>query len=191
MASRNHAFEIDEYYHCYNRGTEKRVIFNDPQDYSYFLSSLRAYNSKIIRGKLHLYPADMSDEKVVEIVSYCILPNHYHLVLKELVENGISYFMKRVGVGYTMYFNKKYKRSGVLFQGKFKSKYIPSDQDLRQVVSYVTNNFQIHNISDSKLYRSKLNQESDIIRGWTSDNMTYNDMSEIVEIIKELRLSFD
>lgn len=191
MTNRNHAFEIEEYYHCFNRGTEKRNIFLDAQDYNYFLKSLDAYNSKIVRGKLRLYPTVMVDKKVVEIITYCILPNHYHLVLKELVENGISFFMKRVGVGYTMYFNKKYRRSGVLFQGKFKSKHIPTDQDLRQVVAYVTNNFQVHGISNSKLYRSKLNHDSDIVRGWTSDNTMKNNISEIVKIIKELRQAFD
>jgi hypothetical protein len=96
-----------------------------------------------------------------------------------------------VGTGYTLYFNKKNKRSGSLFQGAFKSKYIGTDQDLRQVIAYVTHNYQVHNITDKKLYRSELNKDLDIVRGFTSNNLEENNLKEIVAIIKELRLSYD
>lgn len=191
MANRNHVFAIDEYYHCYNRGTDKRTVFEDTQDYEYFQKSLNAYNTTLVLGKLRLYDNEIQAEsKLVEILSYCLLPNHYHIILRESVEHGISQFMQRVGVGYTMYFNEKNERSGGLFQGTFKSKHIESDQDLRQVISYVTYNHMIHNIKDPALFRSKLNKSSDIVRGLTSNNMLPSNMTEIVDIIKMHRLSF-
>lgn len=192
MANRNHQFEIDEYYHCFNRGTDKRVIYVDGNDYSYFLRSIDAYNSTEVYGKLRLHQNVPTEQRIVEVISYNLLPNHFHIVLKELTEHGISKFMQRVGVGYTMYFNEKYKRSGALFQGAFKSKHVSDDQNLRQVIAYVTFNHLVHNTFNATLFRSWLNTESDIVRGRTSNLLLQpNDMIEIVEIIKEQRLSFD
>lgn len=192
MANRNHIFEIDEYYHCYNRGCDKRIVFADAQDYAYFLRSVAAYNSSESLGKLRLHSDLKPASKLVEIISYCLLPNHYHLILMESVENGISDFMRRVSGGYTMYFNAKYKRSGSLFQGKFKSKHIDTDQNLRQVTSYVSHNNLIHKISDPALFRSGLNTDASVVRGWTSnDVLTTDSMREVVEIIREQRISFD
>ncbi len=191
MANRNHVFAVDEFYHCYNRGTDKRTVFEDAQDFDYFQKSMKAYNTSLVLGKLRLYENEITSEsKLVEIVSYCLLPNHYHIILKECAEHGISQFMQRVGVGYTMYFNEKYKRSGGLFQGAFKSKHIESDQDLRQVISYVTYNNIVHNITNPSLFRSNLNKRSDIVRGLTSNNMLPTNMMEVVDIIKMQRLSF-
>ena len=67
---------------------------------------------------------------LVQIICYCLNPNHYHLLLKEIKDGGISEFMKRVGGGYTWYFNNKHKRSGTLFQGRFKSVHIKSNEQL-------------------------------------------------------------
>lgn len=191
MGNRNHVFATDEFYHCYNRGVDKRTTFIDAQDFSYFLKSAEAYNSVETLGKLRLYENLPAREKIVDIVSYCLLPNHFHFVLQEKTEHGISNFMSRVGTGYTMYFNEKYERSGALFQGVFKSKHLESDQDLRQVISYVAYNNIVHHISDQTKYRSGLNQNSDIVRGFTSNNFDISKMQEIVQIIKEQRLSFD
>lgn len=191
MANRNHVFAVDEHYHCYNRGTDKRTIFEDAQDFEYFKKSLRAYNTTLVLGKLRLYDSEVSEkDKLVEILSFCLLPNHYHIVLCEKVEHGISKFMQRVGVGYTMYFNEKNQRSGGLFQGTYKSKHVESDQDLRQVISYVTYNNVVHNISDTSLFRSELNENADIVRGLTSNGLIPSNMSEIADIIKMQRLSF-
>ena len=191
MPRRNHQFAVDEYYHCYNRGTDKRVVFCDQQDYQYFIKSAESYNSTLILGKLRLYDDNQSTERIVDIVSYCLLPNHYHFVLKERVEHGVSNFIHRLSLGYTMYFNNKYKRSGVLFQGPFKSKHIEDDQDLRQVIAYVNFNYKVHNISDPTLYRSWLNNHLEIIRDPDSIYVDEDKMQEIVDIIKLQRLSFD
>lgn len=83
-------------------------------------------------------------QKLVEIVCYCLNSNHFHFILKQLTENGISEFMKRVGGGYTNYFNYRHKRSGVLFQGKFKSVHIKTSTHLIYLSAYVNRNYFIH-----------------------------------------------
>jgi putative transposase len=191
MGNRLHNFAIDEYYHCYNRGTEKRGIFLDSEDFSYFEDSLFLYNTLERHGKLRLQSMPKPEENIVEVLSYSLLPNHFHLLLREKIEDGIPLLMKRVGTGYSMYFNKKYKRSGSLFQGAFKSKYIASDQDLRQVFAYVSENNRIHKISDRNFYRTYKNSDLALVRGFTSNIQTKVNMSEVVDIIVEQRLSFE
>ncbi len=78
--------------------------------------------------------------KLVEFVAFCLNSNHYHFILSPLHEKGVEKFMQRLGTGYTMYFNEKNKRTGSLFQGKFKSKYIDSNEYLLQAVSYTNLN---------------------------------------------------
>ena len=91
--------------------------------------------------------------KLVEIICYCQNPNHYHLILKQLTENGITLFMRKMGTGYTNYFNKKHNRSGSLFQGKFKSVHINTNEYLLWLSGYVNGNAEIHKISEAKDYR--------------------------------------
>jgi len=191
MARRNHTFEINEYYHCYNRGTDKRIIFDDKYDYAYFIKSLKAYNSVDSFGRLSLATNQSQDEKIVDVISYCLLQNHFHIVLRERIENGISKFMQRIGVGYTMYFNEKNKRSGALFQGAFKSKHVDKDQDLQQLIAYVTYNYKIHSVTDVELYRSHLDNNHSVLRGPNSFELNHRYMEEVVEIIKLQRLNFD
>lgn len=150
--SRSIEFATDEYYHVYNRGTEKRDIFLQVRDYFKFLESLKIFNDsepawKTIRG-------ETSNRKpFVEVVAYCLNPNHYHLILKQKQGKGISEFMRKLGTGYTMYFNKKYDRSGVLFQGNFKAVHIDSNEYLLYVSAYVNCNSEVHGIMDAVKYR--------------------------------------
>ncbi|MFT5849845.1 MAG: hypothetical protein ACI9H6_000668, partial [Patiriisocius sp.] len=133
-------------------------------------------------GKLRLQQHGPHGEKIVELLAYSLLPNHFHLVLQENVENGISKFMQRLSISYTMFFNKTYKRSGVLFQGPFKSNWIKTDQNLRQVIAYVGHNQLVHTITDKKLYRSGFNLDHPLVRDpYSCQNY------EILEIIKNLR----
>lgn len=74
---------------------------------------------------------------MVEIVAYCLMPNHFHLLVREIEDNGISKFMQKVTTGYTMYFNRRNDRSGALFQGKFKATHVADDRYLRYLISYI------------------------------------------------------
>ena len=86
-------------------------------------------------------------KKLVNFICYRLNSNHYHLLLEQVADNGISEFMKRLGGGYTRYFNEKYKRSGVLFQGVFKSSNINSDEYLKHLSVYINLNDRVHKLS--------------------------------------------
>jgi len=144
--SRKHSFAVGEYYHVYNRGTEKRTIFLDDGDHKRFMSLLHlANNTEIVhisnllnqgRTLMELLEVEVRD-RLVSIGAYCLMPNHFHLLVREKVENGASKFMQKLITGYSMYFNKKYERSGNLFQGRFKSNHIDEDVYLKHLYSYI------------------------------------------------------
>jgi len=140
-------FAIDEWYHCYNRGVDKRIVFEDTADYNRFMLLLFLGNgsepihiANLKDRDLHAVLNDASIERgelLVEIGAYTLIPNHFHLVLKEIMEGGIALFMQRVFTAYTMYFNKKNERTGALFASTFKSKHIDDDRYIKQVISYL------------------------------------------------------
>ena len=181
-------FVIGEHYHCFNRGVDKRTVFEDQQDYVYFLKLLKHLNTSEVLGKLRLHENKEPIDPPVTILSYCLLPNHYHLLLRSNIDGGISKYLQRVSGGYSMYFNQKCKRSGSLFQGKFKANYIGTDQDLRQVLAYVYANNLMHDIIDPTLYRNYINTKDSLVRGLAS-NFVDKEAIEIVNIIKEIRSS--
>lgn len=128
-------FLTGEYYHVYNRGVEKRDVFLDRTDHFRFLSEMKIMNTA---GKcLNEATSQLKEKRLVSIVAYCLMPNHFHLLLKQVEEGGISKFMHKITTGYTMYFNVKYKRSGVLFQGPFKAKYIENDSYMLHLSRYI------------------------------------------------------
>ena len=144
-------FISGEYYHVYNRGVEKRNIFDNEADYKRFRSSLKDFNSTDPAWKIEWAKEKgeiLKGEMLVEIVAYCLNPNHFHLLLKQIRDNGISDFMRKLGTGHTMYFNKKHDRSGVLFQGKFKSVHVKDNNHLLYLSAYVNRNYFIHGYGD-------------------------------------------
>src|SRR6185312_7588170 len=135
---------VKEIYHVYNRGTDKRKIFLDQKDYERFLALLYLSNGTTAvhisnyQGSTLMELLDLDKgEPLVDIAAYCIMPNHFHLLLHQKVDGGISKFMQKLTTGYTMYFNTKYERSGTLFQGKFKSKHAGEDRYLKYLLSYI------------------------------------------------------
>jgi putative transposase len=148
--------ETGEYYHVFNRGVEKRKIFFSDHDYERFLTYLEEFNCpnpiySLYRLKQQVVEVKpLRKERIVEIIAYCLNPNHFHFILKQISQNGISEFMKRLGVGYTAYFNFKNKRSGVLFQGSYKSVHIENNNQLLYLSAYVNDNHSIHGYNDKK-----------------------------------------
>ena len=158
--------QTGEYYHIYNRGVDKRVVFIDDEDFWKFFDCLRDLNNETYyEERLNALgiskdnPKELNSfdfkrlgsfikeqEKIVEIISYSLNPNHFHLILKQLKDNGISNFMQRVGTSYTNYFNKKYDRSGALFQGRFKKIHIDNERYLQWLIGYVNGNIEIHGL---------------------------------------------
>ncbi len=147
-----------EYYHVYNRGVDKRVIFQNIQDLNRFIKSMVKFNTiKPVGSLFRLGKIDITDkptEPLVEIVAFCLNPNHFHIILKQVVDGGISEFMKRLSGGYACYFNEKYERSGALFQGKYKSILIDSNTYLKHLTTYVNLNYKVHRLRGRTPYIS-------------------------------------
>ena len=141
--ARTFTFAPGEFYHIYNRGTEKRNIFMSRSDRDRFLSLLYLANQKdpadlkLQGSTLSEIAEERTGSPLVEIVAYCLMPNHFHLLIREIEEGGISKFMQKITTGYTMYFNRKYERSGSLFQGRFKATHVADDRYLRYLISYI------------------------------------------------------
>jgi putative transposase len=137
-----------EYYHIYNRGVDKRSIFVDKQDALRFLQSMEVFNSEENTGSIYLDSRKKTlrsrAPRLVTFIVYCLNQNHYHFIMKSLVENGIQKFMHRLGTGYTNFFNEKYKRSGSLFQGKYKAVHIKTNEQLLHTGAYVNINDRVH-----------------------------------------------
>ena len=140
MSIRKVDFSINEYYHIYNRGNSKQAIFLDEEYYNHFIELLYLCNStrSIIYRDISKNAYDFDrEETLVDIGAYCLMPNHFHILVKEKSENGISKFMQKISTAYSMYFNKKHKRTGGLFEGKFKSQYIGIDRYMKYIFSYI------------------------------------------------------
>ncbi|MCX6787422.1 MAG: transposase [Candidatus Kaiserbacteria bacterium] len=140
--ARTFLFAPDEFYHIYNRGTDKRKIFISRSDRDRFLALLYLANQDApvdlkLQGSTLLKIDEKTGDPLVKIVAYCLMPNHFHLLLRELEEGGISKFMQKLTTGYTMYFNKWNERNGSLFQGRFKATHVADDRYLRYLISYI------------------------------------------------------
>ncbi len=134
-------FEVDEFYHLYNRGTDKRKIFETPADYARFTALLYLCNSKVSIVFRDLSPKDFFSmdrgETLVDIGVYCLMPNHFHILIREKLENGTSAFMKKLLTSYSMYFNRKNNRTGGLFEGTYKARHADTDRYLKYLFSYI------------------------------------------------------
>ena len=138
MPSRNRVkdYGAGVYYHLYNRGNNKDVIFQDNQDYAVFLNLL----------KRHLSPVETTDKlgrpyrnlsKEVELLAFCLMPNHYHLLIYQHTQEGMTQLLRSVATAYSGYYNKKYQRVGRLFQDAFKASAVYSDTYLEHVSRYI------------------------------------------------------
>lgn len=138
-------FSVDEWYHCFTRGIDKRKTFSTRTDYERFLGLLYLCNStKKLLHRSDYFRTSLNELFKIErkmplvgIGAFCLMPNHFHLLLKEIREGGISQFMQKVGTAYAMYFNKKYDRTGNLFVKPFRSKHISDDDYLQCVIQYI------------------------------------------------------
>lgn len=141
MANRYYKFAEGEYYHLYNRGNSKQTIFKNESDFERFKKLLFIANTD-----KHFVFRDYEDENIFDIEreiqlvyvgAYCLMSNHFHLLLTPAVENGVQKFMLKLATGYSSYFNKKYERTGGLFEGSYKAKFVDSDKYLKYLFSYI------------------------------------------------------
>lgn len=151
MPTRRIVFAPDEYYHLYNRGTQKTNIFLDDRDRIRFLFlvlyfQLQETPQNISRQvsyfvKHRMFNIEVSVKKrLVDLVAFSLMPNHFHLLVKEAEEGGISKYLQKLLNAYTKYFNTKYEKSGHLFQGPFKAVHIKDNDQLLYASAYVHRN---------------------------------------------------
>ena len=144
MPGRDTALVNGSYYHIYNRGCDKRDIFLQPRDHKVFQQTFYYYQflgpkprfSQFSKSANNLFNP-FKNEKLVDIICYCLMPNHFHFLLKQLKDGGIARFISQICNSYTKYFNIKYKRVGALLQGSFKSVYIDSDEQFKHLSRYI------------------------------------------------------
>ncbi len=145
---RRDPFVTGEYYHLWNRGIDKRNIFKSKTDYERFMMLLYIANNEdvlkldnlinILQKGYEEIIVTKKGKPLVSIGAWCLMTNHFHLVIRQEVDGGITKFMRKVGTGYSMFFNIKYQRQGALFGGPFKSKCIKTDDNyMRQLFAYV------------------------------------------------------
>lgn len=147
----------DSYYHLYNRGVEKGLIYRDEQDYSVFLSYLKTYllpqrEKQLLERLSNPVLGYKEREQIlrelrlknffneIKLLSYCLMPNHFHFLVKQVSANSIDEFINSLGIRYVMYFNKKYKRIGPMFQDVYKAVSIESEEQLLYLTSYIHRN---------------------------------------------------
>lgn len=133
-------------YHIFNRGVNKSDIFYEPEDYENFLKAAVHYKTKSTKfsyTKLTLYKSDDTVSSIVlplakvEILAYCLMPNHFHLMIKQVADDGITNYMRRLGNSHSHYINVKYKRTGPLFESRYKNVLVETDQQLVHLSRYI------------------------------------------------------
>ena len=166
------------YYHLYNRGVEKRTIFLDQQDYSVFLSYLKEYlipkNEKALQEILSNSNTSSKEKdkalkllhlnnfyNEITLLAYCLMPNHFHFFIKQKNPNSIDKFMNSLCTRYTMYFNKKYKRVGSLYQGVYKAVLVSSEEQFLHLSRYI--------------HKQALASQGEALRSWTGQPSSYNE----------------
>lgn len=143
-------FSKNKIYHIYNRGIERKTIFTTKWEFQRALNTLNYYRYKETPLRLSKFLSKTSheqsdillslkklDKKIVEIIAYCLMPNHFHFLLKQLEGEGISQFISNLTNSYTKYFNTKHKRVGPLFQGTFQAVIVESDEQLIHLSRYI------------------------------------------------------
>lgn len=144
-----------ETYHIVIRAIEGLKLFRDKQDYFRIIHDLFEFNDKkrvSSKFRVNQYLAKkgqltrsyrVNEEKrdvLVEILAFCLMPNHVHLLVRQIQDHGISEFMRKVGIGYACYYNQKYKRIGHVFQGRYRMVHIKDDKQLITVFIYIHTN---------------------------------------------------
>lgn len=128
-----------DYYHIFNRGVDKRTVFLDESDHLRFVHDLYVMNDRNTVAHPKQTQRERKRDLLVYIHAWCLMSNHYHLLLSPVDddEGNVSLFMKKLNMGYTKFFNEKYKRSGALWQGKYKKVLIGHDSQFMYIPYYV------------------------------------------------------
>jgi len=154
MASDKRTFSKNIIYHVLNRGVDKRRIFLSEKDHLRFIHDLFEFNDAAqlthtaysfakasgTRKAIYIQKERKPRKLLVEILAFCLMPNHYHLLLRQKTEDGIIKFMRRLNMGYAKYFNEKYERNGSLFQGRYKAVPVTTEAHFIHLPYYIHTN---------------------------------------------------
>lgn len=170
-------------YHIYNRGVEKRKIFLDGQDYKVFLTCLKQYLSnpemepkrQILQGQTLQYHPSKNYYGEIKLLSFCLMPNHIHLLIKQKNKDSIKKFTQSLFTRYSIYFNRKYRRNGSLFQGRYKATNVINKDYLLDLTRYI--------------HRNPLKYVKNIIQSYSS-YATYIGLNNTVWVNKNIVLDY-
>lgn len=140
FSMRKESIVTGEYYHVYSRGVDRRRVYEDDSDYERFVRGMIVFNdSTRACSELRNLRSRPSRSKypLVKIISYTLMPNHHHFLLQQIVDGGIAHFMQRLGAGYACYFNRRYARTGRLWESEYKAVHIETDAQLVHVSRYI------------------------------------------------------
>ncbi|MEK7461350.1 MAG: transposase [Patescibacteria group bacterium] len=145
MPIRRYPLRTNYVYHVFNRGVAKQTVFHDDLDYLHFIEAIDYYRPRDQKIPLSIYRRNQTPgvknqgfvETNVEILAFCLMPNHFHLMLRQTSENGISHFLANVTNSYTRSYNTRYSRIGPLFQGPFKAVWVETDEQLIHLSRYI------------------------------------------------------
>jgi len=158
-----------EYYHVYNRGVSKIPIFNDELGYRHFIKAMLYYSIDGKKPKLSIFSPEStkldSSKKIANVICYCLMPNHFHFILQQVKEGGITEFIRKLCNSHSKYINTKTNRVGPLFQGPFKAIHVEAEEQLLHLSRYIHLNphtaFLTNNLEDYKWssYNEYINPE--------------------------------
>lgn len=185
-------FVKNNIYHLYNRGVAKQGIFRSQHDYQRLLDTFAYYLdseskqkiSMISKTKLRKILANPPKKPLVSILSYCLMPNHFHLITKQLQNKGISLFMRDSLNSYSRYFNTKYNRVGPIFQGRFKTVCVEDDEQLMHLSRYIHINPYVANLVNNPKNYSWSSLESYLSRN-ESRICHYTEVLELFDSVEE------
>ncbi len=194
-------FENREFYHIYNRGNNKRPIFLKHFDLQRFIQSLIEFNVEGPIGSIYaasfnkdsLRGSASKSRRLVDFVCYCLNPNHFHLLVRQLIDAGIKDFMHKLGTGYTMYFNSKHELNGGLFQGRYKAIHVNTNDYLLYLSAYINLNPEAHQLrgSASKLCQSSWDEYSGNKSSRSSDKSSRNKLCNTKIILSQFKTTDD
>lgn len=224
MPGRNIQLVNESCYHVLNRGVASQKVFNCKRDYYQFIDRMDYYrNNNLPMGFAQLMnlplriksdllnQLEIKKDFLIDIIAFCLMPNHFHLLLKQKINNGISKFLSNLSNSFTRYYNVKHKRIGTLLQGRFKAVLVKSDEQLIHLSRYIHSNPYsaglVETLSELKRYPySSLAEfisirkgfcKPDIVIGQFADKNAYwyfigdhADYQQNLEIIKKLALEF-
>lgn len=156
------SMSVGSFYHVYNRGVAKGDIFVDERDYEHFLTTLSFYlddeNTRLAVALRNKDTVPLKDQPAKNPLAvshcYCLMPNHFHLLLEEVAVGGISRLLRRALISYTRYFNTRHHRVGPLFQGNFRFVQLAKDEQFLHVTRYIhLNPYVARMISDPEAYQ--------------------------------------